>query len=125
MNKCIVRDCNQMAENNINCMGDNIFPVCPIHYDGVRKLTENATDEIRNVMRQMWSDIRDIREGKRAKTDKERIDWLEKMANVKGGILLHDGSESGRIGLGLRPGTLVRTLRKAIDYAMEKGDDAI
>jgi hypothetical protein len=51
--------------------------------------------------------------------DKERLDWLERMANQNGGILLHDGSESGRTGLGLRPGTLNRSLREAIDQAME------
>jgi hypothetical protein len=51
-------------------------------------------------------------------TDSDRIDWLEKMANEKGGILLHDGSETGRTGLGLRPGALRRSLRKAIDDAM-------
>ncbi len=51
-------------------------------------------------------------------TDKERLDWLEHMANQEGGILLHDGSETGRLGIGLRPGTLNRTLREAIDQAM-------
>lgn len=51
-------------------------------------------------------------------SDKERLDWLEKEANARGGILLHDGSENGRRGLGLRPGALVRTLREAIDTAM-------
>jgi len=47
--------------------------------------------------------------------DSERLDWLERMANQEGGLLLHDGSESGRLGLGLRPGTLKRSLREAID----------
>jgi hypothetical protein len=51
-------------------------------------------------------------------TDKERLDWLEMMANQPGGLLLHDGSERGRTGLGLRPGAVVRTLREAIDMAM-------
>lgn len=51
-------------------------------------------------------------------TDKERLDWLELMANQPGGLLLHDGSERGRTGLGLRPGALARTLREAIDAAM-------
>jgi hypothetical protein len=50
--------------------------------------------------------------------DHSRLDWLEKMANEAGGILLHDGSETGRIGLGLRPGCVKRTLREAIDEAM-------
>lgn len=41
---------------------------------------------------------------------------IRSMANQPGGILLHDGSEKGRgTGLGLRPGTLVRTLREAVD----------
>lgn len=48
-------------------------------------------------------------------TDSDRINCLERMANKRGGILLHDGSERGRLGLGLRPGNLVRTLRQAID----------
>jgi hypothetical protein len=51
-------------------------------------------------------------------TDAERIDYLERMANQPGGLLLHDGSERGRTGLGLRPGTLVRTLREAIDNGL-------
>ncbi len=51
--------------------------------------------------------------------DEERIDWLEKYVNENGGLLLHDGSKSnfGFPGIGLRPGNLVRTLRKAIDDA--------
>jgi hypothetical protein len=53
--------------------------------------------------------------------DTERLDWLEMMANVKGGLLLHDGSEGGRCGLGLRPGTLIRDLRAAIDDSMSGG----
>lgn len=52
--------------------------------------------------------------------DDERLAWLERMALQKGGILLHDGSESGRLGLGLRPCGLRRTLREAIDDAMGK-----
>jgi hypothetical protein len=52
-------------------------------------------------------------------TDKERLDWLETMANQRGGILLHDGTETGRLGLGLRPGRSNRTLREAIDTSME------
>lgn len=65
-----------------------------------------------------------IREGVRqallavALEDAKRLDWLEVMANRRGGILLHDGSESGRLGLGLRPGTMNRTLRQAINAAM-------
>jgi hypothetical protein len=47
--------------------------------------------------------------------DAERLNKLERLANKPGGILLHDGSETGRTGLGLRPGCLVRTLREAID----------
>ena len=54
------------------------------------------------------------------KADAERLDWLERMANENGGILLHDGSEQGRLGLGLRPGTLKRTLRSAIDAARKE-----
>lgn len=51
-------------------------------------------------------------------SDSERLDWLEARANEPGGLLLHDGSESGHCGLGLRPGYLVRSLREAIDTAM-------
>lgn len=56
-------------------------------------------------------------------TDAERLDWLEAMANVRGGLLLHDGSEGGRLGLGLRPGSVKRTLRQAIDTAMQPRPD--
>jgi hypothetical protein len=54
--------------------------------------------------------------------DKERLDWLESEANKPGGLLLHDGSESGRRGLGLRPGYADRTLREAVDTAMRAGE---
>lgn len=47
------------------------------------------------------------------------LDWLEFMANRRGGILLHDGSEGGRLGLGLRPGKVRGTLREAIHAAMQ------
>jgi hypothetical protein len=52
------------------------------------------------------------------RTDAERLDWLEAMANKPGGLLLHSGAKTGRCGLGLRPGQLDRTLRAAIDQAM-------
>lgn len=56
-------------------------------------------------------------------TDKDRLNWLEAMANRKGGLLLHDGSESGRTGLGLKPGLIKdRTLRQAIDQAFQWSD---
>jgi len=51
--------------------------------------------------------------------DRARLDWLEQAANEPGGLLLHDGSETGRGGLGLRPGTLRRTLREAIETARQ------
>ena len=50
--------------------------------------------------------------------DKRRLDWLESEANTRGGLLLHDGSESGRRGLGLG----FRDLRTAIDSAMRAGE---
>jgi hypothetical protein len=51
--------------------------------------------------------------------DTLRLNRLEELANQPGGILLHDGGETGRTGLGLRPGNLVRTLRQAIDDTMK------
>ena len=50
-------------------------------------------------------------------TDSQRIDWLESFINESGRIVLHDGDNSikGYPGLGLRPGSLKRTLREAID----------
>lgn len=51
--------------------------------------------------------------------DARRLDWLEKRANEPGGLLLHDGSERGRCGLGLRPGNDCRDLRQAIDHASD------
>ena len=51
------------------------------------------------------------------RTDAERIEWLEMMAHVKGGLLLHAETEStGHTGLGL--GRPRRSLREAIDQAM-------
>lgn len=60
----------------------------------------------------------------RAQADTARLDWLERMANEPGGLLLHDGSETGRCGLGLRPGLTDRTLRAAIDAAMSRDPSA-
>lgn len=57
-----------------------------------------------------------------ALADQRRIDWLESQANEPRGLLLHDGSETGRMGLGLRPGNMVRTLRQAIDDAAMTAD---
>lgn len=53
----------------------------------------------------------------RLREDGERMDWLEREANEPDGLLLHDGSHHHRRGLGLRPGSVVRTLRAAIDAA--------
>lgn len=52
--------------------------------------------------------------------DSDRIDELERLANLSGGILLHNGAERGRRGIGLRPGMLQRTLRQAVDDAMKE-----
>lgn len=55
-----------------------------------------------------------------AEADAARLDFLEKMAHRKGGVLLHDGRENtGRIGIALKPGrSPMRTLRHAIDEVM-------
>lgn len=61
-------------------------------------------------------------------TDKERIDWLEREAMKPEGILLHDSKKStGRLGLGLCPGGVPRTLREAIDGCLqyEKGSEEL
>lgn len=50
-------------------------------------------------------------------TDAEMIDWLEAQINEHGEIHLHDGEHPRGTGLGLRPGTVVRTLREAIALA--------
>lgn len=55
-----------------------------------------------------------------AERDAARLDWLEQQANEPGGLLLHAEQETGRRGLGLRPGQLVRSLRDAIDATQEK-----
>lgn len=52
--------------------------------------------------------------------DRERLDWLEERINVDGEIHLHDGAHARGTGLGLRPGTMNRTLRQAIDTARGK-----
>lgn len=49
--------------------------------------------------------------------DVARIDWLDAQINEHGAIHLHDGAYSHGHGLGLRPGSMVRTLREAIDIA--------
>lgn len=51
--------------------------------------------------------------------DGRMLDLLERMANQPGGVLLHDGSETGRTGFGLRPGNMRRTLREALRAALE------
>lgn len=49
------------------------------------------------------------------------LDWLESQINQHGAIHLHDGNHHSGHGLGLRPGSMVRTLREAIDAAMKGG----
>ncbi|MYZ41377.1 hypothetical protein [Schauerella aestuarii] len=49
--------------------------------------------------------------------DSKRLDWIERRINQHGAIHLHDGKHPYGIGLGLRPGNLVRDLRQAIDTA--------
>lgn len=48
-------------------------------------------------------------------TDAAMLDWLERMGNEPEGLLLHDGGDSGRRGLGLQ--RLGRSLRQAIAQA--------
>jgi hypothetical protein len=50
-------------------------------------------------------------------TDTERIDALETFVEEHGAVVLHTGATNchGMLGLGLRPGYLVRSLRKALD----------
>jgi hypothetical protein len=51
-------------------------------------------------------------------TDKEILDWLEHMGNMKEGLLLHsDPGKTGRLGLGLA--CTGRTLRQAVAQAMK------
>jgi len=51
-------------------------------------------------------------------TDAERLDWLERMARQKDGLLLHAETKStGRLGLGLA--WPPRSLRDAIDQCLE------
>lgn len=50
-------------------------------------------------------------------TADQMLDWLEKMANERGGLLLHGETEpTGRTGLGLA--NTGRTLRQAVAQAM-------
>jgi hypothetical protein len=51
--------------------------------------------------------------------DAARIDWLEAQINAEGAIHLHDGTKPYGNGLGLRPGTVRRSLREAIDAALQ------
>lgn len=50
--------------------------------------------------------------------DAKRLDWLERLALEPQGLHLHDGKHSGCRGLGLRPRDPPRSLREAIDAAM-------
>jgi len=52
-------------------------------------------------------------------TDTQLLDWLEEYINTEGAIALHDGDHpvKGHAGIGLRPGSLSRTLREAIRQA--------
>ena len=50
--------------------------------------------------------------------DAELLDWLEAQINEHGAIHLHDGNNPNGHGLGLRPGSLNRTLRDAIRAAI-------
>jgi hypothetical protein len=56
-----------------------------------------------------------------AERDAARLDWLEQQANEPGGLLLHAESDTGRLGLGLAPGQIPRSLRAAIDAATQEG----
>lgn len=67
----------------------------------------------------MTSDARRERARALAQEDAARLDFLERLARGNGGILLHNGNESGRRGIALKPGkSPLRTLRQAIDEAM-------
>jgi hypothetical protein len=59
-------------------------------------------------------------------TDKERLDYLEMLSKVSGGLLLHnETSPTGRTGLGMRfPNGERRSLRKAIDEAAGQAEEA-
>ena len=54
-------------------------------------------------------------------SDTEMIDWLEGFVNECHAILLHDGNSNPHhlLGLGLRPGWSVRTLRESIAQAAQ------
>lgn len=55
-----------------------------------------------------------------ARLDSQRLDALEAYVNEHGGLVIHTGeADCGKYqGLGLRPGTLRRTLREALDQAL-------
>lgn len=55
-----------------------------------------------------------------AVADKERLDALAAYVNAHGALVIHTGyADCGKhSGLGLRPGTLTRTLRQAIDQSL-------
>lgn len=61
--------------------------------------------------------------GKAEAEDAARLDWLEAQINEHGAIHLHDGSHPYGLGLGLRPGWIIRTLRQAMDAARQQERD--
>ena len=79
------------------------------HPELARDLREKwgAADTIDNLRAQLAE----------AQKDAERLDWIEAQVNKNGELHLHDGNHARGIGIGLRPGALVRTLRSAIDAA--------
>lgn len=97
------------------CQGDNPDPS-----PQVQEALEAIADGHHLVIDTATHEAVERGELERLRADARRLDALEKLANQPGGVLLHDGSETGRTGLGLRPGRLVRSLRDAIDAAQQE-----
>ncbi len=78
--------------------------VCP----GDKELTDTVLPMVREAIAALAAVSPEVRE--RDRMDGRILDELERMAHEGEGILLHDGSQSGRRGLGLA----FRTLRDAV-----------
>lgn len=76
------------------------------------RVSEYVSAEWNKHNEPLFVEVRELRK------DKDRLNWLEDVVN-RDPLLLHDGTVDTRgfLGLGLRPGLLVRTLRRAIDDA--------
>lgn len=83
------------------------------------RYAEEFVERAKNAAVTNWNHRAQPAPGAEVVDDTQRLNWLEQAANEPGGLLLHDGTVTPpRLGLGLRPGSVRRSLREAIDTAI-------